>query len=398
VSDYARLIHGSAHDLPLDAESVQMIATSPPYFGLRKYDGEQDVEWTSVTYAPMAGLPPLTIAGCDAECEHEWADGPAIAIGNAPSAKSTLTTNNGKGPREGDKYHHAQKQTATQGAYCQKCGGWRGPLGNEPTLESYIAHLILCAREWRRVLRDDGVIFLNLGDSYSTLKKWGGSTGGQHPLALHGNSGIGRGKQSHGIPDKNLLMVPARFALAMQADGWILRSEMVWAKPNPMPESVTDRPTKAHEMIYLFSKRERYFWDSDAVREPHVRLWDERNGGSIAGETGTSWHEAARGHGRNKKEPPLPNPLGRNLRTVLTVATQPFGGAHFAVWPAALVEPMIKAGSRPGDTVLDPFAGSGTTLKVALELGRRAVGVDISEEYLTDLAPQRMAVTIGMGI
>jgi DNA modification methylase len=386
VSDFARLIHGSAHDLPIDAASVQMIATSPPYFGLRKYDGEQDVEWPTATYAPMAGLPPLTIAGCDAECEHEWADGRTLTLGGGASDKNTLWANSGKGVQPNHKYSNTKAEKVTQGAYCQKCGGWRGPLGNEPTLEAYIAHLILCAREWRRVLRDDGCMFVNLGDSYAAADTGGkhGYTDGRTNRDKRGRAGV-----PTGVPAKNLLMVPARFALAMQADGWILRSEMVWAKPNPMPESVTDRPTKAHEMIYLFSKRERYFWDADAVAE--------KSSGLTGGKFGSGGHEVGRLRQDAGRERPADTGF-RNLRTVLTIATQPYSAAHFATWPPALVEPMIKAGSRPGDTVLDPFSGSGTTGKVALELGRRYIGVDISAAYLDDLAPDRMAVTIGMGI
>jgi DNA modification methylase len=384
MSDLARLIHASAHDLPLDPASVQMIATSPPYFGLRKYDGEQDVEWPAVEYAPMAGLPPLTVAGCDAECEHEWGEAiPAKKPGQVEQTKWKNATAAGAG------------QTATQGAYCQKCGGWRGPLGNEPTLEAYIGHLILCAREWRRVLRNDGVMFCNLGDSYANDGKWGGSSGGKHVKELHGNTGVGRAKLTTGLLPKNLMMVPARFALAMQADGWILRSEMVWAKPNPMPESVTDRPTKAHEMIYLFSKRERYFWDADAVREPLSEATLERD---KYGRPRNQFQAFATGVYHSNEDMPShfdtmkPNPNGRNLRSVLTIPTQPYSAAHFATWPPALVEPMIKAGSRPGDVVLDPFGGSQTTGKVAIKLGRKYIGIDIAKEYLIDLAPERLTV------
>jgi DNA modification methylase len=483
MSELAKLFHASAHHLPMvDDKSVQCVTTSPPYYGLRAYSGDQNIEWPTVTYAPMAGLPPLTVAGCDAECEHEWGAAATVAIGNAPSAKSTLTTNNGKGPQEGDKYHHAQKQTTTQCAYCQKCGGWRGPLGNEPTLEAYIGHLILCAREWRRVLRDDGVCFVNLGDSYATSPAGNKVATGFQQKQSAGKAGAlaqwqegGATTRPQSVPNKNLLMVPARFALAMQADGWILRSEMVWAKPSPMPESVTDRPTKAHEMIYLFSKRERYFWDADAVREAASEVslarirqpnFENQTGGPKDYANGINPNRSM----RKTLENFALNP-GRNLRTVLTIATQPYSAAHFATWPPALVEPMIKAGTSargccpecgtpwrrvveqepsnwqerkakgagsgslvnghnashgvgtdhtlgkrqsvtvgweagcacpPAEpvpcVVLDPFCGSGTTLKVALELGRKAWGCDISAEYLDDLAPQRMAVTIGMGI
>jgi DNA modification methylase len=345
MSELARLFKASAHHLPMiEDKTVQATVCSPPYFGLRKYSGEQEVDWPAVSYSPMAGLPPIEIP--------------------------------------------AQ----------------RAALGNEDRLESYIAHLILCAREWRRVLRDDGVCFVNLGDSYaaSSNKSGEGEIRKKNGPRFHGGSAHLQQRRVTGIapvPTKNLLMVPARFALAMQADGWILRSEMVWAKPNPMPESVTDRPTKAHEMIYLFSKRERYFWDAAAVRETSVDPEGSAKRYEAAFFVGPK-HESG-GYSANgaKHTGGMKQFDGtRNLRTVLTIATQPYSAAHFATWPPALVEPMIKAGSRPGDVVLDPFSGSGTTGKVALELGRRFIGVDISEEYLSTLAPDRMAVTIGMGI
>lgn len=339
MNDLARLIQASAHHLPtIEDKSVQCVVTSPPYFGLRKYDGVQDVEWSEVSYSPMAGLPPLTV--------------PAMTC----------------------------------------------PLGNEPTIESYIGHLILCAREWRRVLKDDGVVWVNLGDSYSTQqagnKKWGNGVGSNKHYE---DGGIGLPPRTNGgIANKNLMLIPARFALAMQADGWILRSEVIWHKPNPMPESVTDRPTKAHEQIYLFSKQERYFYDADAVREPHKEVTLKR--------VESGWktkHPADIGVGippidTERMGERFANPKGRNLRSVWTTATVPYPGSHFAAFPPSLVEPMIKAGSRGGDTVLDPFGGSQTTGKVAIKLGRKYIGVDLSETYLTELAPERLTVQMEM--
>ena len=331
MSELATLIHASAHHLPMiDDKSVQCVVTSPPYFGLRKYDGVQDVEWSEVTYSPMAGLAPLTV--------------PAMTC----------------------------------------------PLGNEPTIEAYIGHLILCLREWRRVLADDGVCWVNLGDSYAGSSMTGGTKSKEG-----GNDRISRmfskEKQSVALPPKNLMMIPARFALAMQADGWILRSEIIWHKPNPMPESVTDRPTKAHEQIYLFSKQEKYFYDADAVREQHTspnRTKEATRGNQAyakaSGVNGQPQRDSNGGVGYHEK--------GRNLRSVWSVNTTPFSGAHFACFPPALVEPMIKAGSKIGDTVLDPFSGSGTTLRVAVKLGRKAIGVDLSAKYLDELSPQRLTV------
>lgn len=328
MSDLAKLIQASAHDLPMiEDKSVQCVVTSPPYFGLRKYDGAQDVEWSEVSYSPMAGLPPLTV--------------PAMTC----------------------------------------------PLGNEPTIEAYIGHLILCAREWRRVLADDGVMWVNLGDSFAGSSMTGGTKSKEG-----GNDRISRmfskEKQSVALPPKNLMMIPARFALAMQADGWILRSEIIWHKPNPMPESVTDRPTKAHEQIYLFSKQERYFYDHRAVKEPAIK--------GSAGSGARNYDPTAINGRLHKAGTQTEKDDGRNLRTVWTIATQPYSAAHFAAFPVALVEPMIKAGSRVGDTVLDPFNGSGTTGRVAIKLGRKYCGVDLSEKYLDELAPERLTVQMEM--
>lgn len=256
------------------------------------------------------------------------------------------------------------------------------------------------------------------------------------------------------LSSKNLLMIPARFAIAMQDDGWILRSECVWVKPNPMPESVTDRPTKSHEMVYLFAKSQRYFYDADAIREPHVRLWDDTNGGNLSGE---GIHKANGKMRERGGEYPMPNPLGRNHRDVFTIATEPTPFAHFATFPQALIEPLILAGcpekvcvecgmpyvreiekqvtvtsgtrntpdgkgvdvmnrrglypratvaikatgfkptcacsadARAG-IVLDPFLGSGTTALVARRLGRHYIGSELNAEYAA-LAETRLLHT-----
>jgi len=174
--------------------------------------------------------------------------------------------------------------------------------------------------------------------------------------------------------------------MALQADGWYLRQDIIWAKPNPMPESVTDRCTKAHEYLFLLTKRERYYWDANAVKEAGVEQPRAKEGG--AGESAVQ-----------RKSRGFDNCMGttgtRNRRSVWTVATQPYAGAHFAVMPEALVEPCILAGSRHGDLVLDPFCGSGTVMRVAYRYGRRGVGCDINGAYL-DLAGERTQVTLGL--
>ncbi len=267
-------------------------------------------------------------------------------------------------------------------------------LGLEPTPELYAQHLVEIFREVRRVLRDDGTLWLNLGDSYCAQ---GDRTG---------NNGFNDGRTNRqkrfnaptpdGLKPKDLVGIPWRIAFALQADGWYLRSDIIWHKPNPMPESVTDRPTKAHEYLFLLTKNQRYYYDADAIREPHVRLWDSNNGGSMS----TTRHHDAHigGSNRHERKYPVPNSIGHNKRTVWTVATQPYQGAHFATFPTKLIEPCILAGCPEDGAVLDPFAGSGTVGEVAQTFGRKAILIELNLEYVK-LAMKRIeAVSLPMNL
>ena len=253
--------------------------------------------------------------------------------------------------------------------------GEDGQIGGETSVHEYVQRLVDVFHELRRVLADDGTFWLNLGDSYANDAKWGGSSGGKHVRALHGASGIGRGKTHTGLAGKNLIGVPWRIAFALQNDGWILRSDIIWHKPNPMPESVTDRPTKAHEYLFLFAKSPRYYYDGDAIKEP-----------AVTGFNGSEFHTGKTAEhqlGRASTQPRGGvNKSVANKRTVWTVSTVPFSGSHFAVYPPDLIRPCIRAGSEPGDVVLDPFSGSGTTGAVATFDGRRYVGIDLNADYL----------------
>lgn len=258
-------------------------------------------------------------------------------------------------------------------------------VGLEESPDAYVERLRSVFAEVRRVLRDDGTLWLNLGDCFAG----GGSGPWSDKSTLRGNGHTGGGPKRKALPQtrawaqglkaKDLIGIPWRVAFALQADGWYLRSDIVWAKPNPMPESITDRPTKAHEYVFLLSKSARYFYDADAIKEPAVT---------------TEWPGIGPQHGstrdRNEAYEEMAVHTTRNARSVWTISTKPYSGAHFAVFPPELPERCIKAGSKAGDVVLDPFSGSGTTAWVARTLQRRAIGIDLNPDYL-DLAAARLA-------
>mgnify|MGYP003425240315 CR=1 FL=1 len=285
--------------------------------------------------------------------------------------------------------------------------GCDGQIGLEQTPAEYVAQIVAVMREVRRVLRDDGTAWLNLGDSYASDVKGSGGKGKSRlgpnrDLQNMDHQRFDPRKFNHDAKPKDLLGIPWRVAFALQDDGWWLRCDIVWSKPNPMPESVTDRPTRAHEYVFLLTKSARYFYDADAVREPHgssfsadaIRL----AGGAIGGARpeGNNFSKEARHRGgdsspRTRAErAALLNPNGRNARSVWTITPEPYAGAHFATMPPELARRCILAGSRRGDVVLDPFAGAGTTALVAVGHGRRAIGCELNPEYAA-LAVDRVA-------
>lgn len=271
--------------------------------------------------------------------------------------------------------------------------GVAGQIGLEETLDEYIAKLVAVFAEVRRVMRDDGTLWVNMGDSYA-------GNGGQSPQM--GALFKGRARQrenaclslrgaADGVKPKDLMGVPWMLAFALRADGWFLRQDIIWSKPNPMPESVRNRCTKAHEYLFLLSKGPRYYFDSEAIREDAKTApgagWAERKAagatrGNVAfnGNVGAGTQRGVHGDGISHN---LGNPDGkRNRRSVWTVATQPFRGAHFATFPPQLIEPCILAGCPIGGTVLDPFGGSGTTGLVADRLQRSATLIELNPEYV----------------
>ena len=261
--------------------------------------------------------------------------------------------------------------------------GHDGQIGLEKTPEAYVAQMVAVFREVRRVLRDDGTCWLNIGDSYAANRPYQvpSTKGGRK----HSGSQAAGGRASvvpESLKPKDLVGIPWRVAFALQADGWWLRQDIIWHKPNPMPESVTDRCTKAHEYVFLLTKSARYYYDAASIEE--AARW-ERWGD----QTEHKKHPGTAGHLGGKSMNELPIRDKKNKRSVWSIATKPYKGAHFAVMPEALVEPCLLAGSKPNDTVLDPFLGSGTTLAVAKRLGRNGIGIELNPEYVT-LAKNRI--------
>ena len=249
-----------------------------------------------------------------------------------------------------------------------------GQIGLERTPQRYVARLRSVFRLVREALADDGVLWLNLGDCYANDSKWGGSTGGKHARGLHGKTGIGRGKVKTGLKDKDLVGIPWSVAFMLRADGWYLRQDIIWSKPACMPESVRDRCTKSHEYLFLLTKSKRYYYDADAIKEP---------ADPAAGrDTITARRQVPPGHSADTGFVNGRRFETRNKRSVWTVSNAPYPDAHFATFPPKLIEPCILAGSRPGDIVLDPFMGSGTTAQVAEYLGRQWIGCEINPEYV----------------
>ena len=258
--------------------------------------------------------------------------------------------------------------------------GHEGQIGLEQTPEQYIAAMVEVFRCVRDVLADDGTLWLNIGDSYAAA---GGAqvqgtkqTKGSQAGAWNGETR----KPPQGIKPKDLIGIPWMLAFALRADGWYLRQDIIWHKPNPMPESVRDRCTKAHEYIFLLSKSDKYFFDSEAMKEPAINAGKRVSLGEKSFSKGQAAGAGIAASGNGTADF-YDVPETRNKRSVWTVATRPYKGAHFATYPPALIEPCILAGSRKGDIVLDPFMGSGTTASVAIKHGRQYLGCELNSEY-----------------
>lgn len=296
-------------------------------------------------------------------------------------------------------------------------------IGLEKTPAEYVSALVEVFDCVRDLLADDGVLWLNLGDSYAGTGKSGGGVQGQRwqecGMDVEGPRGGKWVPPPIGYKAKDLMGIPWRVAFALQAAGWYLRQDIIWHKPNPMPESVTDRCTKAHEYLFLLAKSQRYYWDAEAMRERAVAAdigamdgGPQRHADGTNANDGRNFRDKAHsfkregskravipgqkvGTHRAEREESTYDIYTRNRRSVWTVATRPYKGAHFATFPPDLIEPCVLAGSRPGDVVLDPFIGSGTTAQVALRYGRQFLGCELNPAYATLQQERIGAVLVG---
>jgi DNA modification methylase len=373
----ATLYQGHVLDLlaQLPEESVNCVVTSPPYWGLRKYAGEKDRLWDNHN-----------------RCEHEWGDELCHRESKEDSASGIAGT-----PRAGCGF------SASGGQSCLKCGAWRGAYGLEPTIALYIQHSIEVLKAIKRVLRPGGVVFWNIADSYNGSGKKEVQINSPKQMT-NGGAIEQRENNDTTLKPKDLCLIPERMAIAAQDAGWWVRSMIVWSKPNPMPESVTDRPTDAYENIIMLTKSARYWYDGEAVKEAAID-WGERdrtNGkykveGLANGLTGKQAnHENRTYAGFNQRwGTTKPSPT-RNLRNVWEIPTQPYKEAHFATFPEKIPERCILASCPQDGVVLEPFAGSGTTLAVAKRLGRKSIGIELSEQYCQLAIKRIQAVTLPM--
>jgi len=347
------ILNANALAIPLADQSVQCVVTSPPYYGLRDYG---TAKWE----------------GGNPNCDHLPPNqpGPNAVVGNTTSLL-------GRTPYKD---------------VCGKCGAIRidEQIGLEQTPDEYIANLVAVFRECKRILRDDGTLWVNIGDSYASMK----SRYNQKAQSLNGGKpqdNVFQGNKTDlyhhpelGLKDKDLIGIPWMLAFALRADGWYLRQDIIWAKPNPMPESVKDRCTKSHEYIFLLSKSARYYYDSEAVKEDSVYPNDNRK--ARVKDTAKDFQRDI----GNKLYAGSQTYPTRNKRDVWTVTTKPYKGAHYATFNPELIKPCILAGAPEGGIVFDPFVGSGTTVATAIQLGRKGIGLDLSLTYLYENAKDRI--------
>jgi len=449
LENACKIVHANALDYlkQMEDESVDCVVTSPPYYGLRSYEGAD------------------TVWGGDPKCEHDFELNEYL-----PEATRFRTNENGIGSHLNTRIYGNQ---TTKSGFCKKCGAWYGQLGLEPTYQMYLDHLLMITRELKRVLKKTGTLFWNMGDSYASEggpSRHKGYSDPKWPKARNGSFDQPT-TYPQGIKPKSLMMIPERFAIGMIDQGWILRNKIIWFKPNGLPSSAKDRFTNKWEYVFFFVKSKKYYFDLDAVRVPpkktNYKPFNYRVREAIMGRLKQKFGSMYSASEKEKTQydrhgvrvynskytldmylsPQDPiylkqklvrvasrevakelfpndqekqqeivkfvhnyysNPKGANPGDVIdtpavkssysnadgsdfmSIATRPHKFAHFAVYPESLIEPLIKAGCPEGGTVLDPFAGSGTTGVVAKKLNRNAILIEISEKYV-EIIKQRLA-------
>jgi DNA modification methylase len=358
-------LHGDCRQIlpTLPEQSVHCCICSPPYWGLRDYGTGR---W-------QGGSP---------DCVHDTGGKRQIPQSKWSSTFVSIASGGNRGA----------------GRDCIRCGAVRldAQIGLEPTPEEYVENLVQVFREVRRVLRDNGSLWLNLGDSYTSggrkSRDPGRST--MHAAAI---AGVPRPVTPERLRAKELVGIPWRVAFALQADGWLLRTEVIWHKPNACPESVRDRPTRCHEYLFLFAKQPHYYYDAAAIREPWAKATTLKHARSGYRRIFTNQgHGLRRGQALTRRQTwaPIHSPGFRNKRSVWTVATQAYHGAHFAAFPPELIRPCVRAGCPTGGTILDPFAGAGTTGLVAEQEGRNAILIELNAAYI-ELQRERLLENAG---
>jgi site-specific DNA-methyltransferase (adenine-specific) len=355
------IIKANAIHLPLKDQSVNCIVTSPPYWSLRKYDI------------------PDSIFGGAGKCQHEWIN-------------ENFKQHSGRGDcQRSGKFSEQEPipdMTLSRG-FCSLCGAWRGQLGLEPTINLFLEHLLQVMDECWRVLRNDGTMWVNLGDTYSQS---GGSGSGEY-RKRHKQFGkiINQGTaqsphKAKGLPPKSLCGIPERFVIAMTDRGWARRNTVIWEKSNSLPSSAKDRFTVDFEPVFFFVKSRKYWFEQQY--EPHQQVSIDRAKYPInkfGGNPNNPMGALSKGkRGGAEQTMITPNPKGRSKRCVWRIATTSCHGSHFATFPPALIEPMIRAGCPEGGIVLDPFGGSGTTLMVAEQLNRIGISIDLGYQELQE--------------
>lgn len=370
-----KILLGDAADIlrKLPDESVDCVMTSPPYWALRDYNS----------------MP--TIWGDDKDCNHEWKI-ERTARPNASGGHNSIKLQARKG-RVNFQESVDYKDRATYSNYCEKCNAWKGVLGQEPNPDQYIKNLCAIFDEVKRALKETGTCWVNMGDTYGTGSGSGVRTGKQ---ATNRGTQYNRGWQEKGKAgvkgmEKCLLQIPARFAIAMCERGWILRNEIVWHKPNAMPQSVKDRFTADFEKLFFFVKSRNYSFEKQY--DPYTKPLNRWGGTQLDAAGKSKWDEGT-GQKNYRDRSMRPNIAGRNKRCVWSINTRPQKDAHFATFPPALVETPIRAGCPEGGIVLDPFIGSGTTAAVARSLGRSFVGIELNPTYVA-IANKRLGRASG---